>query len=294
MGCSKLTYRTDRAALKAVQGGLPRNGGTCAGAYRYGFNGMEKENAVNEDGYDFGARLYNSWNGKWMAVDPLAAKYPGISTYAFVANSPIIFVDPDGRVIRIYYDGGYFDFNGLNSNDVPKDGFVEEFLRAYFHDVSNGGGFVMIEAAFSDNIYEVVKTDKSSNVNTKGIIEWNPESGALVVAVDTDGNERWAVLSPATVLEHEFDHKSEDKLSDRLKEESRVITGSETTTARANNEISDNEVVKDTYRYNERMRIIVSGSSISTRISKRKTKEMIQKLDEQGRETEQYNILNLD
>jgi hypothetical protein len=42
--------------------------------YRYGFNGMEKENAVNEDGYDFGARLYNSWNGRWLAVDPVIIK----------------------------------------------------------------------------------------------------------------------------------------------------------------------------------------------------------------------------
>jgi RHS repeat-associated protein len=71
-----------------------------ADSYRYGFNGMEKENAVNEDGYDFGARLYNSWNGRWMSMDPLAGKYPFVSTYAYVANSPIMFIDPDGERIR--------------------------------------------------------------------------------------------------------------------------------------------------------------------------------------------------
>jgi RHS repeat-associated protein len=57
---------------------------------------MERENAVNEDGYDFGARLYNSWNGKWISVDPLASKYPHLSPYAFVAGNPINLVDEDG------------------------------------------------------------------------------------------------------------------------------------------------------------------------------------------------------
>jgi hypothetical protein len=36
------------------------------------------------------------------SVDPLAHKYPDISPYAFVANSPIIFIDPDGRENIIY------------------------------------------------------------------------------------------------------------------------------------------------------------------------------------------------
>ena len=36
-----------------------------------------------------------------MSVDPLAHKYPNISPYAFVANSPIIFIDSDGREIDL-------------------------------------------------------------------------------------------------------------------------------------------------------------------------------------------------
>ena len=37
----------------------------------------------------------------WLAVDPLAEKYPEMSAYAFSANNPILFVDPDGRDIVI-------------------------------------------------------------------------------------------------------------------------------------------------------------------------------------------------
>ena len=34
-----------------------------------------------------------------MAVDPLAGKYPHLSPYVFVANSALVFIDPDGKKI---------------------------------------------------------------------------------------------------------------------------------------------------------------------------------------------------
>jgi len=71
--------------------------------YRFGFNNMEKDDELKGPGnsYDFGARLYDPRIGRWLAVDPLAGKYPGLSPYAFVANSPLIFIDPDGKDIVI-------------------------------------------------------------------------------------------------------------------------------------------------------------------------------------------------
>ena len=35
----------------------------------------------------------------WFSVDPLAEKYAPISPYAYVANNPLIYIDPDGRDI---------------------------------------------------------------------------------------------------------------------------------------------------------------------------------------------------
>ncbi|MDD2345629.1 MAG: hypothetical protein PHI36_05500 [Bacteroidales bacterium] len=67
--------------------------------YRFGFGGKENDNEIQDSGnsYDFGARIYDSRLGRWLACDPLMAKYPSLSPYAFCANNPILFVDYDGR-----------------------------------------------------------------------------------------------------------------------------------------------------------------------------------------------------
>jgi hypothetical protein len=37
---------------------------------------------------------------RWMSPDPLQSKYPNLSPYNFVSNSPLRFIDPDGRAIK--------------------------------------------------------------------------------------------------------------------------------------------------------------------------------------------------
>src|SRR5690606_14400793 len=77
-----------------------------AGGYRYGFNGMEKDDEVKGKGnsYDFGARMYDARLGRWLTIDPLAGKYPNLSPYNFTGNNPILFVDVDGKDFGILID----------------------------------------------------------------------------------------------------------------------------------------------------------------------------------------------
>lgn len=63
----------------------------------YKYNAKELDRMHGLDWYDYGARMYDPVIGKWNAVDPLAEKYYGVSPYAYCANNPVIFVDPDGR-----------------------------------------------------------------------------------------------------------------------------------------------------------------------------------------------------
>ncbi len=70
--------------------------------YRYGFNSMEKDNEINVNGgsYDFGARIYDSRLGRWLSLDPLMVKYPGLNPYCGMGNNPILYIDIDGKDIK--------------------------------------------------------------------------------------------------------------------------------------------------------------------------------------------------
>jgi RHS repeat-associated protein len=67
--------------------------------YRFGFNGKENDNEVKDNGnsYDFGVRMYDPRLGRWLSIDPLAAKYPELSPFIFTKCNPIIFIDPNGE-----------------------------------------------------------------------------------------------------------------------------------------------------------------------------------------------------
>jgi RHS repeat-associated protein len=88
--------------------------------YRYGFNGMEKDDEMKGSGksYDFGARIYDPRLGRWLAVDNYREGYPNLSTYNFAANSPLIFLDIDGNVLRDA--NGNIIYTKQKANPIPK------------------------------------------------------------------------------------------------------------------------------------------------------------------------------
>jgi RHS repeat-associated protein len=67
--------------------------------YRYGFNGMEKDdewkNAKGTD-LDFGARMYDSRLGRFKSTDALTMAWS--TSYSYAKNSPIVFLDFAGLV----------------------------------------------------------------------------------------------------------------------------------------------------------------------------------------------------
>lgn len=63
----------------------------------YLFNAKELDEETGM--YYYGARYYDPRLSLWMSVDPLVELYRSISPYAYVANNPIIYIDPDGRKI---------------------------------------------------------------------------------------------------------------------------------------------------------------------------------------------------
>ena len=59
--------------------------------YRYAFNGMEKDDEVSGEGnrYTTEFRAYDPRLGRWTSLDPLMAKYSGMSPYVAFNNNPV-------------------------------------------------------------------------------------------------------------------------------------------------------------------------------------------------------------
>jgi RHS repeat-associated protein len=98
----KETSRTETITLSI----MPGRTYSAGKGYRYGFNGKENDNEVKKDGYgspnigtqqDYGMRIYDGQLGRFLSVDPLSEHYPWYTPYSFGGNSPIKFIDLDGK-----------------------------------------------------------------------------------------------------------------------------------------------------------------------------------------------------
>ncbi|GAA0874342.1 hypothetical protein GCM10009118_07500 [Wandonia haliotis] len=69
-----------------------------SGGYRYGFQGQEKDDEVKGEGnsVNYKSRMHDPRIGRFFAVDPIGAKFPYNSPYAFAENQVIAFVELEG------------------------------------------------------------------------------------------------------------------------------------------------------------------------------------------------------
>jgi RHS repeat-associated protein len=88
-----------------VLGVFDGNGGSLPSSVlglRYLFQGREYSWAIHAAWggaglYYFRARYYDPSTGRWLSNDPIGIS-GGLNQYAFCANNPVMFVDPEGRL----------------------------------------------------------------------------------------------------------------------------------------------------------------------------------------------------
>jgi RHS repeat-associated protein len=112
---------SDRGELQSAQDyypfGMAMPGRSTPEKHRYGFNGKETDPETGLN--DFGARLYDNRLGRWLAIDPLAKKYPGFSPYLSNGDNPLIYFDEDGRDI-VFFNMDGVETHRIKSNTVFK------------------------------------------------------------------------------------------------------------------------------------------------------------------------------
>jgi len=102
----------------------------------YKFSAKEKD---EETSYSyFGARYLASEFSLWLSVDPMADKYPSLSSYMYCAGNPVIYFDPDGKekVIWVENNNKSKDATIYKAASNAKDN--NEAIHIYAHGSPNG------------------------------------------------------------------------------------------------------------------------------------------------------------
>ncbi len=108
-----------------------------AGNYRYGYTGHEKENNLSDGVYTTEYRLYDARLGRWLSVDPMFAKYSGISSYNYCAGDPIRYKDKcgdDRKDIVLGMFAAVWDNETLGAYDFLGFTNPREYLQRYVSD----------------------------------------------------------------------------------------------------------------------------------------------------------------
>lgn len=120
-------------------------------ALKFEYNGKEFQDELGLNWSCYGARNYDASTGRWMNLDPAANEYTGVSPYSYVANNPIVFIDPDGK--RLFFVGGA-------NNDQDGWGYIKRW--GSFMTESGMKNFVRVNAS-GGKLYDVSFTGASRN-----------------------------------------------------------------------------------------------------------------------------------
>jgi RHS repeat-associated protein len=150
---------------------------------KYKYNGKELQNGEFSDGngleeYDYGARFYDAQIGRFNGIDALSDKYFPLSTYVYVANNPIRYVDPDGREIKDPDDIVKNYKTQLNKNKIA----LKRIIDNGSIDAELGGKLMSF---YTTTLGEISKLEKSDQVY-KVFSDNSSKEGGISYELSTD------------------------------------------------------------------------------------------------------------
>ncbi len=123
-----------------------------------------------------------AWN-----IDPMDHVYPSISPYAFVANNPISYVDPNGNVVT-YAKGSKAE---------------SAFLRIY-NNASDDTKAALDKLQASDVVYNIT-TSAQQGASPGGSTTYDFNTGQVNIVVDDIGDQTLEILGDELVHAHQFE-----------------------------------------------------------------------------------------
>jgi len=103
---------------------------TNASTQKYKYNGKELDRVHGLDWYDYGARFMDGM--RFTTIDPMAEKYYDISPYAYCANNPIYYIDPDGKKKHNWIKG-IGRYNNASSQKRYENRYGNRFVQIWAH-----------------------------------------------------------------------------------------------------------------------------------------------------------------
>ncbi|UZR98930.1 RHS repeat-associated core domain-containing protein [Chondrinema litorale] len=143
--------------------------------HKFQYNGKEKQEEFGLNWYDYEARSMDVQLGRFNQIDPHSENYYSLTPYNYVANNPIIYIDPDGRDITL----------GVGEDDEDRR---EDLFKAYEKLISDAfGGRV---SATVDRESGKVSFSRSINKETGEAQDFssNGEENAFNLLNDIAGN----------------------------------------------------------------------------------------------------------